>query len=150
MAVTGAIIAVIGLGVSIDAQKAQQREAKRQRNIQNASNAAQRDRERRKAIRQRRAAQARIEQASYNTGVAGSSGELAGVGALATDFAVNEAFLASQESLGQQMAASQNRQAGAALRQGYGNLLQQVGMQTFSYGMNQPKQTNQTPTGPVQ
>lgn len=152
-AVAAVVVAIIGIGVSIDQQKAQQSEQRKQRRLVESQNANRREQERRRLIRQRRAAKARIEQAAVNTGVGGSSGELAGVGALATDFAINNAFLSGQQSLGQELQASQGRQATAATRQQFGSLLTQVGtfgIQNQNLFADTGTAVNTTPVGPVQ
>jgi hypothetical protein len=127
MAVVSAVVAVVSLGVSLDAQKTQQREAERQRNIGNASSASDRARARRQQVREQRVKRAQIEQAAANTGVAGSSGELAGVGALSTDFAVNEGYIRQSESLGQALGASRARAGKAAVQGQVGAAIGQLG-----------------------
>lgn len=64
----------------------------RARNEQMAANAAEAARERRQQIREERVKQARIMQASTNTGVAESSGEFGAIGSIATQVNSNIGF----------------------------------------------------------
>lgn len=94
--VIGAVAAVGGTVASMDAQRRQGRAAdraadeqekiQREQEAQNAKAAAD---ERRSQMREERVRRARVMQASANTGVAGSSGEIGALGALATNLNTN-------------------------------------------------------------
>ena len=95
MAIAGAVIAVVGLAVSVDAAKASKRAQDRQAANQASAAATERAIKRRKSIRQQRIRAAQLEQSAVNTGVAGSSGEIAGLAGTASTFASSEAALSS-------------------------------------------------------
>ena len=83
-----AVGTVAGIMNNRDARKEQQKVQA----VQNASNRAQQLEEQRKQIREERVKRARIMQASENTGVANSSGEMGAVGGLATQLSSNMAY----------------------------------------------------------
>lgn len=98
-AVIGAVISVYSYSEQRDAQKearaAQQRAADEQtkaRQEQQAQNSAQAAAERRAQLREERIRRARILQASANTGVIGSSGEMGAGANLSTQLASNVGF----------------------------------------------------------
>lgn len=99
-------IAMIGLAVSAagtvasvskqrEAQQSQRQAAEEQRKVraeQKAQLASEAANERRQQIREERVRRAQVIQASENTGVAGSSGEMGAVGNLATQLGTNIGF----------------------------------------------------------
>lgn len=95
MAISATIAAVSATtaAVSYNQQKKAQESAQRSqasaRSEQGAINAAQSSTERRQQIREERVRRARVQQASINTGVAGSSGELGAVGSLGVQLGTN-------------------------------------------------------------
>ena len=127
MATAGAIIAVIGLAVSVDAAKAQDRAQDRQLAITASSDASERARKRRKAVRIQRIKSAKIEQAAINTGVSGSSGEFASVGALSTDFALDLGTLASRKETSVKSLSNARDIGKAKVKSAVGSSLQSVG-----------------------
>lgn len=89
-------IAIFSMVVSASQAETQRREASEARGLQReannartAQNAADAAKERRQQIREERVRRARVIQASINTGVADSSGELGAVGALSTNLNSN-------------------------------------------------------------
>lgn len=84
-AIASASTTAYSISQNRQAQKAQKRAGE----VQAAQNKAQEMEERRRQIREERIKRARVEQASTNTGTAGSSGELGAVGGLATNLNAN-------------------------------------------------------------
>lgn len=102
MAATTAVL--VGSLVIAEYQAEQQEKfQERQAGIQRAQSATQRFAQRRRALREQRIRSAQIQQAAENSGASGSSAVLSGVGALSTDFAVNQSVLNTEERLGQEM-----------------------------------------------
>jgi len=132
MAVTGAIVATIGLGISIDAQKEQARELVVQKRARRATEFTKVQRERRAALREKRVRLAQLNVAAEATGVSGSSGELATESAISTNFATNVGFQAGLQEASDVIGASQIRGAKAGIKAGIGQSLQSIGFQTFS------------------
>ena len=96
VAIAGATAAVGGAIQSYEASRSAKSTARTQAGLQRqrqgeerAINASQAALERRQQIREERVRRARILQSSENTGVAGSSGEVGAVGALATGLSSN-------------------------------------------------------------
>lgn len=90
------IIAAASLGVGVASMDASRQAAKRQERAQRrvqseqrAGNAAEQARERRQQVREERVKRARILQASQNTGVSGSTGEVGAVSGLSTQLDTN-------------------------------------------------------------
>ena len=132
MAVTGAIVAVVGLGVSVDEGKKQAREVKRQKTSQRATDFSKQQRERRAALREKRVRTAQLNVAAEATGVGGSSGELATEAALGTNFATNVGFGAGLQEARDVIGASQIRVAKSQIRQGIGQSVQSIGINIFA------------------
>ena len=131
MAVVGAVVAVIGLGLSIDAANKQERATEEEaRNIA-SQEASDRAIQRRKLVRQQRIKRAQLEQAAINTGVSDSSGEIAGVGGLASDFAIGQGFLASREATSLRSLESARDIGKARVQSATGSALQSVGFQVI-------------------
>jgi hypothetical protein len=131
MAVTGAIVAVVGLGVSVDAQNEQQDELVAQKRAKRATEFTKVQRERRAALREKRIRTAQLNVAAEATGVAGSSGELVTEAALSTNFAVNTGFQAGLQEASDVIGASQVRGAKAQVKEGIGQAVQSIGFQAF-------------------
>ena len=96
MAVVGAVAAVIGVGISYESARKSASIQETQARVEASQQASDRADRRRKAIRLQRIKSANIEQSAKNTGVASSSGEIASVGGLASDFAITQGVLSEQ------------------------------------------------------
>lgn len=104
-------VASVGVGIAQNqrARKAQKEAA----NVQAAQNKQQEMEERRRQIREERIRRARIEQASTNTGVSASSGEMGAVGALSTTLNANIGSNLGAVALGQQLSGAMQTSANA-------------------------------------
>ena len=131
MAITGAVIATIGLGFTIDATKAQARAGEREAANQASLQATERAKQRRKAVRLQRIKRAQLKQASINTGVAESSGEIAGIAGLASNFAVTGGELASEEAASIKSLQNVRDIGKAGVKSAVGSALQTIGFQTI-------------------
>ncbi len=131
MAVTGGIIAVIGLGVSIDEGKRQTRAAVRQKRAARAVDFGKQQKERRAALREKRVRIAQLNVASEATGVSGSSGELATETAIATNFAVNVGFGNMLQEARDVIGTNQITAAKSRIKQGLGQSVQNIGFNIF-------------------
>lgn len=172
MALASSTIALIGLGtaaagtaVSVTQGKKAQAAQRESMQAQEQANAEQRAaqaqsaaQERRAQVREERVKRARILQASENTGVEGSSGEMGAMGGLATNLGTNLGINAGAiargqrvSALGQQaananyrasgaMGASQN--AGKAANMGFGLFGAAGGFDAFGGGAGTTKQDN--------
>lgn len=141
MAITGAIIAGVGLATSVVGAHKQNTQAEKiagqqqiARGEQKAANAAQAAQERRNQIREERVRRAKILQASENTGVSGSSGETGAIGGMSTALSSNiGANLGSIQRANTLSDVSQNiANFEGAFRQAQQQ--QQMGNQLFSMG----------------
>jgi len=144
MAITGAVIAVIGLGVSIDSAKASKRASDRQSANQASADATERAIKRRKAIRQQRIKSAQIEQSAINTSVSSSSGEIAGVSGTASNFAASESALSSNAATSLRSLNNARDMSKAGVKAAYGSALQSIGTSVASANL---KGTPSTPSG---
>lgn len=100
--------AVVIASAAISNYQSNKQEAfqERQERIQQSQAATRRFSQRRRQLREQRIKAAQIQQAAITTGVSESSGEIGATGALATNFAANEAFLRGEERLSQQSATA--------------------------------------------
>ena len=134
MAVTGAVVAVVGLGVAVDVSKTQAREGVRQKRATRAVEFSRQQRERRAALRERRIRIGQLNVAAQATGVAESSGELATEAAIATNFAVNVGFGNQLQAARNVIGASQIRTAKSKVRGAVGGAIQGIGANIFQLG----------------
>lgn len=150
----GGAAAVVAVVVGAYSAHEQQQEQKKAREMQqkaneenrkvraeqDAQNAAQRAAERRQQLREERVKRARVIQASANTGVANSSGEMGATGNLATQTGVQLGMNSGMAMHGAAMSAySQN--AADALTQANNHMVEanqwgQIGSLAFSFGAN--------------
>ncbi len=151
MAVVGAVVAVVGLGVSVAATQSQAREAKIQKTATTAVEFSKRARERRAALKERRIRTAQLSVSAEATGVAGSSGELGTEAALSTNFATNVGFGAGLQETRNVIGASQVRSARAGVRGAVGGAVQGVGTSIFNAngGFNRLFETSQPTFNPA-
>lgn len=144
VSIIGLIIAVAGAAFSYVQQRKAQKKADKARKEGNAiSSASEKNKQaaaRRKAIRERRVVLSRIQQASENTGVGQSSGEI-GSGAvlgvnIGSNVANSSAGTKTAEGLSKQnsIIASANSDAQQAVA--FGNLMQSVGSAVASTGFS--------------
>lgn len=96
--------------------KAAAKERKEQAAISSAEQQAQQQGQRRQQLREERIRRAQILQASENTGVTASSGQLGSVSALGTNTASNVASLSRQANAATGISSSAQREANANLR----------------------------------
>lgn len=132
MAVAGVVIAVIGLAVSVDAAQDAAEAREKQAANQASKEATDRAIARRKAIRVQRIKKAQLEQSAVNTGVAESSGEIAGVGGLSSDFAVTQGALSSDKATSLRSFNNARDLGKAQVKAAVGSSLQSVGSSVFS------------------
>jgi hypothetical protein len=114
-----AVAVVVGIKGRNDAQHAAEDAANFQRQAQaeqRAGSAAQAALERRNQIREQRIKSARVEQASMNTGVAGSSGEIGAESSMSTQLASNVAFNIGAVQRGSNISMFNQQAADANLR----------------------------------
>lgn len=123
IAIAGLITTGVSTAVSVTqgrkAQKAQEEGNKAQETAAAEANAQQAQRaaeERRAQVREERVKRARIMQASENTGVEGSSGEIGAVGGMATQLSSNLGINAGAIASGQRIGALRQQAANAAYR----------------------------------
>ncbi len=135
MAIAGAVIAAIGVGVSIDAAQTGKRARDRQSANVASAEASQRAISRRRDIRKQRIKKAQIEQSAVNTSVAGSSGEFAAVGGLASDFALAAGANASRAATSLRTLNNARSMSGASVKGAIGSSLVSIGSSIF--GANQ-------------
>jgi len=111
---------------SIDQNQKAKAEQKKQQQIQRAGNLAQQQEERRRQIREERIKRARILQSAENTGTAGSSGELGGIGSLATQLSNNIGANLGIIDRANQMSASAQSEASAKVNAGISSQIGQM------------------------
>lgn len=143
VATIGLVVAAVGAASSIYGQVESSRQAskaaKSQKEAQEVSAAQQRveqAEQRRQQVRQERIKRAQIEQASANTGVSGSSGELGSVSALGTNMGNNLAISSGRTvaanaitGLNQATASAQSRGATAGAIGSLGSAAMGLGIQ---------------------
>lgn len=155
MGLAEAAFAAIAIG-SAYVQNEQQRKAageqKDARKEQQAMNAAQAAQERRQQIREERIRRARILQASENTGVTASSGEIGSVGGMATQLQSNVGFnrgmQRSADAISNFQQNAQDAMDRAAMAQQIGQLGQSIFGAMGSFG-NTPTTPQQPSTQPA-
>lgn len=123
MAAVSSIIAAAALAATAAASYEQRQQAKKaakerkeERAIAGAEQSAQQMESRRQQLREERIRRAQILQASENTGVAASSGQLGAVSALGTSTGANVASLSRQANTASGISAASQRAANADLR----------------------------------
>lgn len=137
---------VVTTAYSISQNQKAKAEQKKQQGIQRASNLAQQQEERRRQIREERIKRARVLQSAENTGTAGSSGELGGIGSLATQLSNNIGANLGIIDRANQMSASAQSEASAKVNAGISSQLGQMAPGLITLGdsiFSQPK-TNPT------
>lgn len=132
-----AVATVVGIRSRNEAQHAAEDAANAQRQAQSeqrAGNAAQAALERRNQIREQRVKAARIEQASMNTGVSGSSGELGAESSISTQFSSNVAFNLGAVQRGANISMFNQQAADANLRGQRAQIRNQNAQSLFQLG----------------
>lgn len=160
MAAVSSIVAAAALAATAYAgyeqrqeAKAAAKEKKEARAVAGAEQSAQQMETRRQQLREERIRRAQILQASENTGVSASSGQLGSVSALGTSTGANVASLSRQANTATGIGAAEQRAANAQLRgeqaAAFGGISSTVFGTALNVRMSQgpTPSTTQTPTG---
>lgn len=141
---------VVTTAYSISQNQKAKSEQKKQQNIQRASNLAQQQEERRRQIREERIKRARVLQSAENTGTAGSSGELGGIGSLATQLSNNIGANLGIIDRANQMSASAQSEASAKVNAGISSQIGQMAPGLITLGDSIFSQPKTTPTAKME
>jgi hypothetical protein len=122
-------ILIAGTAASIDAQRDAKKSQRAAANEQRAQNASQAAKERRQQIREERIKRARVLQASENTGVQSSSGELGAVAGLSTNLSSNIGTNLGSLQTAQQISLFEQQAADHMTRANISSQIGQLGAQ---------------------
>ena len=123
---------VAGTAVSVSEQRQARKAQRAAGNEQRAQNASQAARERRQQIREERIKRARVLQASENTGVQSSSGELGAVAGLSTNLSSNIGTNLGALQTAQQISLFEQQAADHMTRANIASQIGQLGAQGAS------------------
>lgn len=155
VAIASLIMTAVATVKQQEAASDARKEQKKQRQEQQAVNAEQAAREKRQQIREERIRRAQILQASENTGVAGSSGEMGATGNLSTQLSANLGFTSGQQRHASNMSIFQQKEADALGRgqmwAGVGNISSSIFSASGGFGAfkGTPKSSGTQAPAPV-
>lgn len=131
MSTAAAVVAVVGLAVTVKGQRDAASARKEQGAIKSASQRNEDVSRGRQAARQARIKQAQIEQAAESLGTSASSSTGSAVGSLTTQVNENKARLEGQQLTAQAISKQSQKAADATVTQTLGAGLTSVGTQAF-------------------
>ena len=139
LAVASLAVAVVGTGASIVQGEKAQSAQKKARDVQTAQTQVNKQNAIRDQVRQQRVKAAQIQQASSNTGVVGSSGELGSTSSLGSQVGNNIGSLNEQGNTSTAISNNLQNAASASAKAATFGQVAQIGAQGFSIFSNTPE-----------
>ena len=132
MSVAAAVVAVIGLGVSVKSQADASKARKEGQAIQSAAQLNEDVAARRRAAREERIRRAQVMQAAENTGAGGSSKEIGAISSISQQTAAGISRQSGQQATAQGLGQVNQNLADAQTTQAIGGAMQQISGLIFS------------------